>query len=198
MKVIGLAGGSGTGKGTVCSLFEKYNYTSIDADAVYHELISFAGSPCLDALRREFGDTIITSEGTLDRQALSKLVFAENARDKRERLNKITHSFVLAEIRTRISRLSSLGYTGVLVDAPLLFESGFDRECDIILCVISKKDTRIKRIIRRDGINEQMAEARISSQLSDEYLTKHADHVITNDGDMAELDAQIAKIVKLL
>ena len=191
MKIIGLTGGSGVGKGVVCSLLKKFNFASIDTDAVYHSLTSTPDSPCLKALIKEFGTEIISSGGTLDRKALAKAVFKDGAEDKRAILNKISHAFVIDEVRGIISKLKCDGYCAVVVDAPLLFESGFEKECDIILCVIAKKDTRIKRITQRDGISEEMANARISAQLCDEFLMENSDFVIYNDGDITELENQI-------
>ncbi len=198
MKIVGLVGGSGVGKGTVCSVFKKYNFASIDTDAVYHKLTSTPDSACLAALKEAFGSEIITSDGVLDRRALSGIVFAEGAEEKRELLNKIAHKYVLDEVRRQIPVFEKEGYFAVLVDAPLLFESGFDKECDIILCVIAPKNARIERIILRDGISKEAAEARISAQLSDEYLKEHSDIVIYNDKTLSELEAEIEKIVKKL
>ncbi len=198
MLVIGLTGGSGTGKGVVSLSFLKHNIASIDTDAIYRELTSKKDSPCLSALRAEFGESIISESGALDRRALAEIVFAEGAEYKRERLNKLTHGFIIQELKDRIPVLEKQGCFGVLIDAPLLFESGFDKECDIILCVISEKDTRIKRIIKRDGITEEMAERRICSQLDDEYLIAHSDFTVYNNGDIEELETEVAKITEII
>ena len=192
--MIGLAGGSGTGKGTVCAAFKKYNITSIDTDDVYHKLTSTVNSPCLNALISEFGERVINSDGILDRAELAKIVFAEDGFAKRERLNKIAHYFVLDEVRNIIKSLSDSGYDAVLVDAPLLFESGFDKECDIILCVISEKNARIKRIMERDNITRDAAVKRIDAQLSDEFLIQRSDYVIYNNGTEEELEHDVADI----
>lgn len=198
MKIIGLAGGSGSGKGTVCALFEKYNFASIDTDAVYRKITSSADSACLMALKAEFGADIINSDGSLNRASLAKTVFADGAESKRERLNKITHAYVLAEVRRQIPTLAERGFVGVIIDAPLLFESGFDKECNIILCVISNKNARVARIVARDGITEEMARSRISAQLDDEYLIAHSDYVICNDGDRKELEEKVADVANLI
>lgn len=194
MKVIGLAGGSGTGKGTVCAAFEKYNITAIDTDDVYHRLTSTVNSPCLAALKSEFGECVISSDGILDRAELAKIVFAEDGASKRERLNKIAHSFVLDEVRRMIGQLSDSGYDAVLVDAPLLFESGFDKECDIILCVISEKNARVERIMMRDNITRDAALKRIGAQLDDEFLIRNSDYIIYNNGSLQDLDNAVADI----
>lgn len=186
MKIIGLVGGTGAGKGTVSKIFEKYNFAAIDTDAVYHEITSSL-TPCLIELRDAFGEGIITADGALDRRALAGIVFKEGAENKRALLNAIAHKFVLDEVRKRISVLKEQGYAAVLVDAPLLFESGFDKECDSILCITAGKNVRMQRIVKRDGISGEMASSRIKAQLSDEELKSRSDFVIENDGDLDAL-----------
>ena len=197
MKIIGLVGGSGSGKGTVSELFSKYNFAHIDTDNIYHELTSGA-TPCTEALRLEFGDGVIKEDGSLDRRALSKIVFADGAREKLRALNSITHKFVLDEVRRLLPSLALSGYAAVLVDAPLLFESGFDKECDTILCVTAPKDVRISRIVARDGISPDAAERRISSQKSDDELIERSDFAIENSGDRDELLRVIDGLVPLI
>ena len=197
MKIIGLVGGTGAGKGTVSRMLEKYNFAAIDTDAVYHEITS-SMTPCLLKLRENFGDGIITPNGSLDRRALAGIVFKEGAENKRALLNSIAHKFVLDEVRERISALKEQGYTAVLVDAPLLFESGFDKECDSILCITAGKNVRMQRIIERDSISIEMASSRIRAQLTDEELKKRSDFVIENDGDLDALSACVEKTVPMI
>ena len=194
MKIIGLVGGSGAGKGAVTELFKKYNIASIDTDAVYHELIS-APSECTEELKKAFGDKIIKSDGSVDRRALAETVFADGAEKKREVLNFIAHRFVLDEVRRLIPVLEKMGYAAVLVDAPLLFESGFDKECDSILCVTARKDVRIERIIQRDGITREMALSRIAYQKTDDELISRSDFLVENNGDMDALKESVGRVV---
>ncbi len=196
MKVIGLCGGSGSGKGAVSAFFEKLGFCHIDADAIYRTLTS-GPSDCLDALSAEFGKDILTINGALDRRRLASIVFeSEGAEKKRKTLNKISHKFVLNKIREEIAISRSRGKIGALVDAPLLFESGFDSECDKIVCVVADIDIRIKRIIDRDGISEDAALARINSQISDESLKAKSDYVIVNNGSLAELEKAVISIAE--
>lgn len=198
MKIIGLVGGSGAGKGMVSAFFKEYSFATIDADAVYHELISSPGSECLNALGCEFGESVISSDGTLDRKALARTVFASGNGEKRKKLNQIAHKFVLDEVRRRISALDGTDAPAVVFDAPLLFESGFDKECDIIVCVLAEKNARISRIVQRDGISEDMARARISSQLDDDFLISHSDFVIRNDSDVHTLEKEVERVAKII
>ena len=133
--IIGLCGGSGSGKGEVCSAFLKLGIPSIDTDLVYHELTSTM-SDCLKEIRDAFGDSVI-SNGALDRRELSRIVFADGAENKRSLLNNIAHKHILAATRNIAADLFKKGYDHVIVDAPLLFESGFDKECDLIIGVIA-------------------------------------------------------------
>ena len=194
MRIIGLCGGSGSGKGTVANAFLKYGIPSIDTDAVYHEITS-SQTPGLDALVDDFGTEILTADRKLDRKKLSSIVFvAENAGQKREKLNSISHKYVLENTRDILSKYESDGYKAALVDAPLLFESGFDKECDLVIAVVSDISVRISRITARDGIDENTARLRISTQLADEFLRQKADFVIENSGDLSELEAQVKSI----
>ncbi|MBQ7333672.1 MAG: dephospho-CoA kinase [Clostridia bacterium] len=193
MKIIGLAGGSGSGKSTVCKLFLKNGFTYINTDEVYHRLTS-KPSPCLEALTKEFGKEILNSDFSLNREKLASIVFSNDAAEKRKKLNQISHYYVLAETEKIIDSLSQDGFFGVLVDAPLLFESGFDKKCDIIISVIADEKTRISRIVKRDGISQLSAKSRIRAQISDEFLKENSHFIIVNDGDAQDLEARVQEI----
>ena len=191
MKVIGLCGGSGCGKGAVSGIFAEIGIPSIDTDAVYREM-TLSDSPCMRALAAEFGKEIINSLGGLDRARLASIVFNDPSRLKT--LNKIAHSFILDETRRRLAKYSDEGFPAAIVDAPVLFESGFDKECDEIICVVADKETRIGRIMSRDGITRDAAEKRIASQMPDETLISKCDHVIYNNSDIESLREQILSL----
>ncbi len=196
MKVVGLCGGSGSGKGTVAKMFFCYGIPSIDTDAVYHEITS-KKTPCTDALAEKFGNEILNLDGSLNRRALSKIVFSgDGSLGKREALNRISHKFVLDKTREILSEYENAGALAAIVDAPLLFESGFDKECDLIIAVIAEKDVRISRIVGRDGISENDARLRIESQLTDEFLSEHSNFVISNAGSLDDLRPAVRKIAE--
>lgn len=195
MKVIGLCGGSGSGKSCVTRIFSELGFSYINTDSVYHDLIS-QKSECLDALISEFGANILSDFGVVDRKKLANIVFAENAADKLKRLNEISHFYVLKKTREIISSLDSLRFPGVIVDAPLLFESQFHKECDAVIAVIADVNLRIKRITERDGISEEEAKRRISVQMTDGFLIENADYVIRNSSDYSELEKQVVDLAE--
>jgi dephospho-CoA kinase len=188
MKVIGLCGGSGSGKGTVCELFSKLGIPSIDTDRMYHEIIS-TDSECTMEIAAKFGDTVRAYPG-IDRTALRNAVF--NSRDDLTTLNTITHKHILAKVREIIN--STREADGIIIDAPLLFESGFDKECDATVCVIADDSIRIERIITRDGISRDVAKTRIESQISNDDLVQRCDFWIENNSDREELGKKVKEL----
>ncbi len=193
MKIIGLCGGSGSGKTGIAELFSKYGFKFVDTDAVYRNLTS-EKTECLLALADEFGPEIINNNGTLDRKSLSAIVFAEGNSEKREKLNKISHYYILARTREILNEFKSQNIKAVLIDAPLLFESGFYKECDVIIAVIADIEKRAERICFRDGISMENAISRINSQLDDAFLCENSDFIIENNGDFSSLEARVAEI----
>ena len=198
MKVIGLCGGSGSGKGMVSLFFAKREIPAIDTDAVYRELTS-GESLCLSALVSEFGKEIISADGSLNRRALAQIVFiGEGADERLKKLNTIAHKFILDETRRRLDNYNALGYKAAIVDAPVLFESGYEKECDLIISVVADREIRIGRIIERDNISRESAEARIASQMSDDELISRSNFVIENNSDLSSLEKRVNRIADLI
>ena len=191
MKVIGLCGSSGAGKSTVGALFSEFKFAHVDTDAVYHSLISCA-TECTAELAASFGSRILNENGGVHRPALAEIVFAD--KDKLLSLNKIAHKHVLCEVRRIISEIGEdSSIHGVIVDAPLLFESGFDKECDAIIAVTADRKVKIERIMKRDNITYSQAEKRLDNQASDEDIISRATYVIINN-DLDELRGAVKDI----
>ena len=170
----------------------KNGFAFINTDDVYHALTS-GKSPCLDELVGEFGEGILNSDScALDRSKLGEIVF--NSKQKLEKLNKIAHYHILKRTEEMIKELPTGEFFGVLVDAPLLFESGFDKKCDFIISVIANEDLRINRIKERDGITEEKAKMRLRAQKSDDFLKNNSHFLIVNDGDINALTKAVDEI----
>lgn len=198
MLVLGLTGPSGAGKGALAAAFVAHDVPQLDTDAIYHELL-VPPSACLDALVEAFGAGVLNADGTLDRRALASVVFAPDAPSGlHETLNRITHHYILAETRERIAACRAAGKPAVLVDAPLLYESGFDAECDRVIAVIAPPALRLDRIMARDSLPRAAAEARLRAQKDDAFYTDRADFVVVNDGDTAALTAEADRIMRVL
>lgn len=196
MLTIGLTGPSGAGKGTVSALFAPYGILSVDTDKVYHNLL-IPPSPCLDALEKRFGKQMLTPDGSLDRKALAAHVFAKGNEEELADLNRITHAFVLDVTRSICRELEAKGCVGVFVDAPLLFESGFDAECDTTLAVLAAPDIRLARIMARDNLTPDQAKKRMAAQKLDNYYTERAKHVIYNNGSTEDLTSEVCRLLTL-
>lgn len=198
MKVLGLTGPTGAGKGAVSAIFrDAYCIPSIDTDRVYHDLLK-PPSACLDELVMCFGADILNENGELNRPALSKIVFSDETRKKQEALNHITHKYVLDKAREILAHYASQGLIAAIVDAPLLYESGFDAECDEVIAVLAPRDIRKERIMARDQISEERATARLNMQKPDSFYTDKTPHILVNDGDIASLKKQVTALASIL
>ncbi len=181
MKIIGITGGTGAGKSSVCDELKKCGAQIIDADLIARQIVQ-KGKPALEEIISVFGRDIIAPDDELDRKKLGGIVFADS--NKLNILNKITHKYIFDEMQRQINECS----TDILVlDVPLLFEKDFPFNCDLTVAVVADKEERIRRIMARDGINRKSAEERILNQMSDEEYIKHADICFKNDGDIAKI-----------
>lgn len=194
MKIIGLTGPSGSGKGTVAKILEQYNIPTVDTDLVYRKILN-PPSKCLEELKLNFGNDIMNPDKTLDRTKLASIVFSDP--QKLKLLNSITHKYILERTSKRISYRRNRGYTAITIDAPALFESGFDSKCDFVITVTANRDIRISRIMSRDNIGRDAAEKRINAQPTIEFYTSKSKYTIENNGDISSLTNSIIEIIKL-
>lgn len=194
MEVIGLTGPSGAGKSEASRLFAMRGFKIIDADAVYHDIL-IPPSDCLDELVRTFGQGILTENKLLDRKALAAIVFGEGNGDKLELLNKITHKYVLSRIRGILDSLRGTDCSACIIDAPLLLESGLDKDCDLVISVIADKALRAERIAQRDHISADSVYLRLNSQKDDAFYARNSDYCIENNGDLKTLTENIDNIL---
>ena len=197
MTIIGLAGGSGSGKSSVALIFEKLGVPSVNADELYRRLTS-QKSECLLELSSVFGKKILNPDGSLNRAALRDMVFGDENREKLNKLNRISHKHVIALAKKEMEAHEERGAEFVLFDAPLLFESGFNGECDFIVAVIAERATRIERITARDAISRESAALRINAQIPDDFLIDNADFVIENNGSPDLLQNEVERVFELI
>ncbi len=175
--VLGVTGRSGCGKSLLAEEAAALGFGVVDADRVYAELLSQCGE-LLAALRCRFPDE--TNKAGVDRRALAARVFHDE--QARRDLNAITHPFVVREIERRIVRLEAEAAPGVLLDVPLLFESGIDRACTATCAVLAPLAQSVQRIALRDGLSPERALERLRAQPDDDFYRQRCDAVLQNDG----------------
>ena len=194
MKKVGLTGGIGSGKSTVSAYMEKKGIPVIDADKIAREIVK-KGSPVLTELSEAFGHDIIDKEGHLDRKKLASRAFS-NAESKNI-LDRITQKRIYDIIYNRLKKLSLEGNEKiVLIDAPLLFESGLSHLADEIWVVSADLKTRVERVAERDKISREQISRIAENQLDETEKEKKADRVLDNSGTKEQLYEQIERLLK--
>lgn len=195
MKIIGVTGPSGCGKGFLSAELAKRGFVHADADAIYHDLLK-SSAPLREELMHTFGADI-EKDGVIDRKVLGKKVFGAKNHRKRKKLNKITHKYVCREYVKLILLLKSESAKGLIIDAPLLLEARLHKLCDLTVAVLCDEETRIERITARDGIDRETALLRLRSQEPITFYASHCDYAFWNDSADAAKEAA-AHIEKLL
>jgi dephospho-CoA kinase len=177
MVVLGVTGGIASGKSTVGRLLQARGAFIIDADQVARELLA-PGQELTEKVIGAFGEAVKRPGGGLDRAAVARIIFAD--REARERLNRITHPPVIAEIEKRIKRVlrSPARPPVVAVIAPLLFEAGVEGLVDKVLVVTAEETEQIRRLRERDGLSEAEARQRIAAQMSTEEKRLRGDWAV--------------------
>lgn len=190
MKILGLTGGSGTGKSAACTAFARLGCGVIDADATYRTLCDTC-EPMLKEIQNVFGD-VFSTNGKLDRKKLGAIVFADV--QKLQQLNAITHPYIRQAARDAFAAYSKRGCLLCIYDAPVLFEGQMETLCDKTCAVLAARNTRIARIVARDAITEEYAALRIDAQKDDAFYRERCDYVVQNDADLDTLYTQVRKI----
>lgn len=184
-KVIGLMGGSGSGKSTVARYLQQKGAYVIDADEVSHEICE-VGQPGYEAVRLLFEPYFFNDDGTLNRKRLGRHVFSHPAELKK--LEGALHPLIVKRVQERVA--ARPGGT-IVVDCALLVQTGLNRLADEVWLVTASEDTKIERICARDGLPVEQAVSRLRNQLPDGELMKYADRVLVNDGVDEALIAQV-------
>ena len=176
--ILGITGTSGSGKTTVGNILSKReNVFVIDADSVAKKL-NAPGTSYMNEIKKCFGDKFFLEDGNLNRKKMADEIYSNN--ESREKLNSITFKYVVDKILEIIKSDDATNKDYIVVDAPLLFESGLQNFCDYTISLISEYETKIKRICNRDNIDEDTARRRLNIQHDDKYYIEQSDYVINN------------------
>ena len=192
--ILGVTGGIASGKSTVSGYLKSKNLPIVDADAISHK-ITGKNSVGAKAIKKAFGEEFFVC-GRLDRQKLGQFCFGNKERTRQ--LNSILHPLIIEEIDRELNLLQQKNCPIIILDVPLLFESGLDKKCNKTLCVICEKETRVSRAMARSKISRLEVLARIENQMSDQERSSKSDFVIDNNGTIDETVKQIDKVLEEL
>lgn len=187
IKKIAVTGGIGSGKSTVCALIKEKGYKTYSLDEIYADLI--CGGKLVNELAKEFGKEVINSDGSLNREVLSRIIFG--SAEKRKKLNEITHPAIFAEAFRRAESNGGL----VFFEVPLLFEGGYQNLFDGVIVVLREETARIKSVSERDGIPPESVKKRINSQFDYNIGDFVKYYVVHNNGKIDDMSDIIDKIL---
>jgi dephospho-CoA kinase len=187
--VIGLTGGIASGKSVVTGMLREMGAKIIDADLIAREIVA-PGQPAWQEIVAYFGKSVLREDNTINRTYLGSLVFGNHA--ARQALNNFTHPRVIAETRARIARWQQLKTRNIIVvDMPLLIETGFFRTVDEVWVVKVDERLQLERLCARDGFTWEEARQRVATQMPLAQKMQYAHRVIDNNGTLAETKRQI-------
>jgi dephospho-CoA kinase len=192
---IGLTGGVGSGKSTVARMLSERGIPVIDTDAVAHELLSRPGGEAVIEITARFGNEAVAADGTIDRPAMARRVFADDA--LRTALESILHPAINRVVEERIEELSRTADT-VVIEVPLLYEAGWDRFVDAVVVVDCSPEQQVARFVERTGATEVEARRRMSSQMTRAARNQRADFVLPNVGSLSELKEAVELLLPKL
>ncbi len=196
MQVIGLTGGIATGKSTVSAILKKAGAEIIDADRIAREVVK-KGLPAYREIVENFGETVLLSNGEINRSVLGDLIF--NDPRKKQLLNRIVHPHVRRETNRQLKDMEkSSPDTIAVLDIPLLFETEMHKDLSEVIVVYAPEHIQVERLMKRDNISEADAVARVRSQMPIEEKKKRATIVIDNSGTMQDTRKRTLEIFKTL
>lgn len=183
MKLIGITGGVGCGKSLITSYLQQKGFDVIDADLIVRDLF----------LKPEIRERIQKQFQTLDKNELRKIIF--QSPEKRKQLEVILHPKVMEKIQSEILKHRRLSAEVFFITIPLLFEKKLETIFDEVISVSCTRENQHKRLKARDGIDISLIQAMIDSQLSTQEKSEKAQHVLTNDGTVAEFENKIDQLI---
>jgi dephospho-CoA kinase len=190
-----LTGGIATGKTYVRSRLAAHGIPTLDADVLARDAVG-PGTSGLAAVTERFGADVLLPGGSLDRRALGRVVFGDT--QARADLEAIIHPRVREATGTWLDRLAAAGESLAVVDIPLLYETGRDRDFDRVIVTSCPRSQQVARVVERDGLTPAQAEARIDAQLPTDEKVQRADFVIDTGGTFGDTNRQVDRVVEKL
>ena len=189
MFIIGITGGSGSGKTTALCVLRELGALILDSDEIYHELLVSSAEMKSELAARYDG---VVTAGRIDRKKLAEIVFNDPV--ALSDLNSITHKYVTSEVDRRISDWAEKGGAVAAVEAIALFESGGAVRCDTVIGITAPPEMRVSRIMQRDNLTQEQAKLRIDAQKPDTYYAEHCDHMLNAFYDDPDEFADVCEV----
>ncbi len=193
--VIGLTGSTGSGKSEVSRRLAARGCFVIDADVLARRVVQ-PHTPTLAALVERFSDAILNADGSLNRAALAAVAFATP--ETTAALNAIVHPAVIVLLKEELAAACAREEQTVVLDVPLLFQTGLESLCDVTLAVTAMPSVRRERIRARDGLSAEQAAQRMGVQPPDTYYAERATYILENNGSLVALDERLDAILNRL
>lgn len=194
-QAVGITGSLGAGKSTVSRVLEELGYPVFSADVLAREVVA-PGAPALVQIRGVFGDNAISPDGTLNRAWVREAISKDSG--LRLALEGITHPLIQARSRELTEEAFARGAAIVFYEAPLLFEAKSERGLDAVICVAASEDTRLDRVVARDGVTRAQAKALLDAQMPQEEKIARSQYIIWNDGSLAAARTETLKVLASL
>jgi dephospho-CoA kinase len=192
MLVVGLTGGIATGKSTVSQEFKRLKIPVVDADEISRQIVE-PGQACYKEIVAKFGVEILDIDSRINRAKLGEVIFQDQ--DKRKTLNRITHPRVRLHIIKQVLRHYLEGHDMVVLDIPLLFESGLDKFVNLSLVVWCTVDQQLERLMTRNQLTKRQAQSRINSQMGIQEKIRLSSFAIDNSGERQQTKLQVERFV---
>lgn len=192
---VAVTGGAGSGKTSVCNHLISLGLKVISTDRIAREVVS-AGSQVLRAIVAQFGDGVLKADGSLDRPLLREQIVADI--DKKQMLEDIIHPAILKRMHEMVDDLQQRHEPIVVVEVPLLFELDLADTFDLVVMVTASRERKIDRMVKRDGVSRESADALLGLQLPDSEKIEQSDIVVKNDGSPEELNESVQALYQAL
>lgn len=193
--LVGITGGVGAGKSTVCRVIREAGFPVLSADDFAREVVA-PGSPALGEIRALFGDGALLPDGSLNRSFVRQEILRDPS--LRKKLEAITHPRIQELSRNAAEEQFQRGASLVFYEAPLLFEANSDKAMDAVICVYSDEELLIERVMRRDGVDKEHARKLLAAQMPQEEKCKRSDYLLRNDGSEEELKTATLELLNEL
>lgn len=191
MLKIAITGGAGSGKSTVARMFKKLGAEALDADQVARDAVA-VGTPAWKELRRLYAEDFFHQNGTLNRSKLAERVFSNP--EARRHLNALIHPLVAQELQEQVADLELQGVDLVLVEVPLLFETGREHAFDLVIVVVASKADQVRRLETRDHRGEKEIQGILQAQWPLADKVARADYVVDNSGELSYTQQQVKNL----